>query len=132
MSWTKPADIQDSWIGEGKPTDDDLLEIWIDRVERLIKSKVPGIADRVTSNEPDLLDTIKDVVCSAVTRVFRNPDGIRQAQTTTGPFTESVTYGGNQPGSLQLLDDEIDRLLPIKVSGAFTIQTIPTSSPFFR
>ena len=79
----------------------------------------------------DLIETARDVVVAMVTRVFRNPEGIRQANTTTGPYTESRTYGGDVPGGLGLTDDELSKLSGVRIRGAFTVSMIPSTSPFF-
>jgi hypothetical protein len=87
------------------------------------------VADPVV--EPDLLDNVKDVVTSMVQRVFRNPEGVRTRQETTGPFSGSVTLGGDQPGELWITADELALISPAGSSkGAFTIDMIPSSSPF--
>jgi hypothetical protein len=130
-SWTLPADIVGAWIGEGAPADDLQVQKWIDKAEREIRFRVPTITARIAAAEPDLLDTAKDVVVAMVTRVFRNPEGIRQRNTTTGPFTESATYGGNTPGGLALSDDEFAKLQGVRSRGAFSISLIPPTSPFY-
>lgn len=130
-SWTAPADVMNAWIGEGAPDDSTQVQTWIDKAEREIRFRVPTIVGRIEADEPDLIDTAKDVVVAMVTRVFRNPEGIRQRNTTTGPFTESATYGGNIPGGLALSDDELAKLQGIRTHGAFTISMIPTTSPFY-
>lgn len=135
MAWTTPDDVTDAWIGEGAPTDVDQIQKWIDRAEREIKYRVPDIQARIDAEEAetpprdDLLETAKDVVAAMVTRVFRNPEGIRQTNVTTGPYTASKTYGGNTPGGLGLTDDELAKLQGAS-EGAFTIDLTPASSPF--
>ena len=135
-SWTAPTHVTGAWIGEGVPTDTEKLQAWIDRAEREIKYRVPGIQARIdaeaaeTVPRTDLLNTAKDVVAAMVTRVFRNPEGIRQTNVTTGPYTASKTYGGDQPGGLGITDDELAKLQGVKSSGAFTVSMIPSTSPF--
>ena len=134
-SWTKPEDVAGAWIGEGVPTDTDKIQKWIDKAEREIRFRVPTIQARIdaeaaeTPTRTDLLELAKDVTVAMVSRVFRNPEGIRQANTTTGPFTDSVTYGGNVPGGLGLTDDELAKLQGAR-GGAFSIDLIPSTSPF--
>lgn len=130
-SWTTPDDVLDAWIGEGEPDDEAQLQTWINKAEREIRFRVPTIQPRIDADEPDLLETAKDVVVAMVTRVFRNPEGIRQRNTTTGPFTESATYGGDMPGGLGLTDDELEKLRGQSTKGAFTISMIPSTSPFY-
>ena len=111
MAWATPDDVIDSWIGDGIPTDEVLIERWIGRAERLIRRELPDLQDRIdAAAEPDLADTVTDVVVAMVTRVFRNPSGHRSVsgQETTGQFSGSntITFGGDNPGALELLDGE--------------------------
>ena len=135
-SWATPADVLGSWIGEGVPDDENQVQTWIGKAEREIRFRVPGIQARVDAEallDPpvtDLLDTAVDVVVAMVTRVFRNPEGIRQRNTTTGPYTESATYGGDVPGGLGLTDDEMAKLRGVRSRGAYTVSMIPAGSPF--
>lgn len=136
MAWAAAKDVKDSWIGEGVPTDDAKILSWIGKAEREIKFRVPSIQARIDAEaaeipaRTDLLDTAKDVVVAMVTRVFRNPEGIRQTNITTGPMTASKTYGGDVPGGLGLTDDELAKLQGAR-GGAFAIDLIPASSPFY-
>ena len=134
MAWTTPAEVTAAWIGGDAPTDAALVAVWVDKAERLLRAKVPTLASRVAADpvvEPDLLGNVKDVVVSMVQRVFRNPEGIRSRQESTGPFGGSVTYGGDQPGSLWVTDAELSMISPSGSNrGAFTIDTIPVTSPF--
>jgi hypothetical protein len=137
MSWTTPDDVVDAWIGDDAPDDDSQIQKWIDKAEREIRFRIPGLQVRLDLEAAllppvtELLETAKDVVVSMVTRVFRNPEGIRQRNTTTGPFTESATYGGDVPGGLGLTGDELEKLRGQSTKGAFTISMIPSTSPFY-
>ena len=137
MTWTQPADVVDAWIGEDAPDDNAQLAVWIGKAEREIRFRVPGIQARIDAEaelippSTELLEGAKDVTVSMVTRVFRNPEGIRQANMTTGPFTESRTYGGDVPGGLGLTADELAKLEGVRQGGAFTVSMIPVTSPFY-
>jgi hypothetical protein len=66
-----------------------------------------------------------------VIRHIRNPEGIRQISEGTGPFTGSRTYGGSEPGAMYLTDEDRAELAGTKAGQrAFTIDTIPSTSPF--
>ena len=113
-TWVQASDVLNAWIGEDAPhTQEQVLDAWVGRAERLIRREYPTIQARLDSgDEPDLQDTIIDVVSSMVTRVFRNPQGLRQTQETTGQFTASMTFAGNNPGGLYLEPEERDALRP--------------------
>lgn len=134
--WTNAYFLQDSWIGSDAPTDDQLIDVWLGKAEREIRYRVPDIQARIDAEaeeipgRTDLLEAAQDVTVAMVTRVFRNPEGARQKQWTTGPFSESMTVGGAEPGSLYLTEDELAKLQGAQSSGAFTISMIPATSPF--
>lgn len=137
MAWTTAQDVLDSWIGDGAPTDPVKVDTWIGMAERLIRREVPDLQARIDAEaeavlpSTDLLDTARDIVIAMVTRVFRNPDGRRSIQQTTGAFSESTTFGGDTPGGLVLTDDELSALQG-KRSGqrAFMVDMIPSASPY--
>lgn len=116
MSWTTPADVTNGWLGKNAPTDEEKIQEWIDRAERLVRRNVPDLQLRIdieSELDPpstELLDTARDVVVEMVTEVFRNPDGHRTVQTTTGPFTDSTTYAGDTPGRLVFTDAHANAL----------------------
>lgn len=131
MSWTQPTDVTDAWIGEGAPTDLAKVQRWIEKAEREVRRQVPDLQARITADTTgELLETTRDVVVAMVTRVFRNPEGIRQTSVVTGPFTGSKTYGGDVPGGLELTDQELAKLQGNKSGGAFSIDLIPSTSPY--
>lgn len=109
--WATPDDVIDSWIGPDAPEDEALIAQWIGRAERLIRREFPDVQARIDAGlELDLAETVKDVVVAVVSRVFRNPSGHRSVagQETTGQFSGSntITYGGDNPGALELLASE--------------------------
>jgi hypothetical protein len=134
MAWTAAADVINAWVGSDAPDDTAKVNLWIGKAERLLRSKVPSLTARLAVLpvvEPDLLGNVQDVVAEMVQEVFRNPDRVRQRQETTGPFTGSVTYGGDKPGTLHVTAEQIAILAPTGDSGgAFTIDMIPSTSPF--
>jgi hypothetical protein len=132
MAWVTPAEFRAAWIGDDAPKHDETIQIWLDRAERMIRRRVPDLETRI-GEEPevnqDLLDTARDVVITMTTRVFRNPEGIRQNNMTTGPYTESRTYGGDVPGELILTENELADLREVETGGkAFTIDTTPAGA----
>lgn len=137
MTWTTPADVTGAWIGEGAPTDTAKLQTWIAKAEREVRRQVPDIQTRIDLEGAlapavtDLLEAAKDVVVAMVTRVFRNPEGVRQRSSTEGPYSGSIMYGGNTPGTLALTDEELASLQGVKAGGAFSVDLIPSTSPFY-
>lgn len=128
MAWTQATDVISDWVGGDAPTDSVLVDKWVAKAERLIRSEVPGIQARIDGGlEPDLLDNARDVVGEVVARKFRNPEGLRTVQDSTGPFGSSRTYGGTEPGALYLTEDEVRKLSVSTSTGqrAFTIDTFP-------
>jgi len=134
MAWTAAAEVVAAWIGDDAPADTAKVDVWVGKAERLLRSKIPGLTERLAVwpvSEPDLLGNVKDVVTAMVQRVFRNPEGVRQRQEGSGPFTGSVTYGGDLPGALWVTDEEIASLtLASRKRRAFTIDMIPVGSPY--
>jgi len=66
----------------------------------------------------------RDVVIAMVTEVFKNPDGKRSIQSTTGPFTDNVTFGGDNPGKLVLLPEQEALLSATQPGEAFSFDMI--------
>jgi hypothetical protein len=132
MAWTTADDVIAAWIGDDAPSDASKVDVWIGKAEREVRRRVPDLQARIDGGtEPDLLENIQDVVTAMVHRVFRNPEGVRTTSRGDGPFSTATTYGGDQPGGLYLTDDELAKLSAAGVNrGAFTIDTIPVTSPY--
>jgi len=138
MAWTTADDVLDGWVGGGAPDDPVKVGVWIDRAERLIRKKVPSLQARLDAeaalpiSSTDLLDTVRDVVAEMVTEVFLNPERKRSVQSTQGPFSESTTFGGDNPGRLVITPEQLALLAPDGGSAgrAFSIDMIPTLSPY--
>lgn len=134
MTWTQPEDVTDAWIGDDAPDDQGKLTIWIEKAEREIRRRVPDIQTRIdaeaaeTPSRTDLVDDAVDVTVAMVTRVFRNPAGQRTVSDSlgTGPLTESssITFGGDNPGALELTDREMEKLQPVARRGAFEVDLL--------
>lgn len=126
-AWTDPQEVVDTWVGDDAPSDVELVRKWVDKAERLLRRKVPTLAERITAGEEDLLENTRDVVGDMVARKFRNPEGIRQVQEGVGPFSESRTYGGDNPGALVVTDEELERLSNGEAGTrrAFSIDMLP-------
>lgn len=126
-TWTNPDDVIRMWVGDNPPTDVELVGRWVARAERLIRKEFPDMRERLedTAREPDLAESVKDVVIAMVTRVFRNPEGIRTIQDSTGGvFSGSTTFAGSNPGALYLEEWERAQLRPPGKAGrgqAFSI-----------
>lgn len=106
-------DVRKLW---GKATltqeETDLVELRIAQAERLILRRIPDLADKIASGEIDVED-VKTVVCEAVLRVARNPDGY--VQESDGNYSYMVATGSNA-GRLYITEDEWE-LLGIYFSG---------------
>src|SRR5690606_34499602 len=106
MAWATPDDVIDAWVGpDAHPDDEGQRSRWLARAERRIRAAVPDIQARIDAEEPDLLENAVAVAVAMVTRVYRNPSGHRSVsgQETTGQFSGSntITFGGNNPGALE-------------------------------
>lgn len=132
MAWVDPETVMGYWVGSDAPTDPQtVLPPLIKGAETVIKFHFKDMDARLAATEPaeeELMDRLEFVLARMVIRAVRNPEGARAVQSGAGPFQETVTYGGDEPGSIWMLDREYDMLLPegsrSKHSGkAFTIDT---------
>lgn len=127
MAWITPEAVLGYWVGADAPESDALLKP-IKGAETIIRFHFPDMDDRLTADTDGvLMDRLELVVSRMVIRAVKNPDGARSIQTGTGPFQDTVTYGGDDPGSIWMNTDERALLLAVgsetKTGKAFTIDT---------
>lgn len=140
MAWVTAQDVIDSWIGSDGPTDAASIDTWIGKAERYVRSPagVPDLQARLdveAALDPpatELLGAVRDVVIELVEGKFRNPEGVRTRQESTGPFSGSVTLGGDKPGEFFLTDEQRKRLGAVGAGSgkAFSVDMIPNYSPY--
>jgi hypothetical protein len=123
--WATAQDVKDRWIGGEPPAEDQQIVTLIGDAEDIILGEFPTIGEQIDAGEVPG-GRVQRVVARMVIRVLRNPEGLRQVQETTGPFTGSQTYGGDHPGELYLTDDDRRDLAGGKARGkAYTLSTVP-------
>lgn len=129
--WADPQTVIDGWLLDADllPTEKQ-IRIWIRRAQTLIEDTRRAVAPRSTSiaqrieTDRELAQTVSDVVVAMVERVFANPEGVRSAMDVTGPLTGSVTYGGDNPGTLDVTAKEMRRLgISKRRQRAFSVPT---------
>lgn len=132
-TWTDPQTVVDEWVGDDGPDDVILVGKWVAKAERLLRREVPDLRDRIDAGEEDLLENVADVVAAIVARKFRNPEGARQVQETTGPFSASKTYAGDSPGELEITPKELERLTGGERGKrrAFSVEILPPGYVYY-
>ena len=100
--YAEVEDVRSAWLSTRPlPTDDTVIQYWIDRATRVLVNRVPNIEELITSGRTTR-DIVADVVVDLVTEVLRNPDRLRSIQETNGPTSGGVTFAGDAPGALVL------------------------------
>lgn len=96
------------------------IEQWLERVERIIKSRIPDLAHRVAVGTLDE-GVVADIEIASVTRKALNPQGLRSISRSVDDGTLQQTIDNSQSdGVLRLLDAEWDLLLPAATSETFS------------
>jgi hypothetical protein len=123
--WATVQDVKARWLTGEVPATDAQVQTLVDDAEDLVLSEFPGM-ETLVADGTVRQSTVVRVVSRMVLRVLRNPDGIRQIQETTGQFTGSQTYAGDNPGEVYLTDqDRRDLTGKRGARRAFTVSTIP-------
>lgn len=131
--WASIQSVQEAWLGEPMQVKDSTLKALICRAERRLAREVPNLQSRIDSGlEDNLRDTVADVVASMVERKLRNPDGTRSITSVTGPFTDTRTVGGDNPGEIWVTAEELAQLAPPFTRGkAFAVDAYDVHA-FYR
>lgn len=104
-TYAEASDVTARWIGQGAPANTTQVDIFIGDAETLIDREFPDLD--VDSETGPSADQVKLVVVAMVTRLYKNPDGIRsRSDSTSDQFGGTVTYAGSNPGTLVITDDE--------------------------
>ena len=112
-------------LEEEIPATPEQLEALIEDAEDTIVARVPDVPQRIGSESLPKARVVKITVALVIERL-KNPRGTRQMNSTAGPYTESETFGGNNPGAMFLTDEQIRELTGGSKRAAFTVNTIPT------
>ena len=123
LVYTSYADVESRWVGGEVPATQAQVETLLEDAEDTILGEFADLDDRIAAGLP--ARRVKKVAARMVIRHLRNPGGVRTTQQGAGPYNESVTYGGEEPGALYLTDEDRAELGGHKVGGAFTIDTTP-------
>ena len=125
MTWTEVDDVKSRWLEGPVPATDAQIETLLGDAEDAITAAFPTMQARIDGDEIPLA-RVRKVAARMVIRVLRNPGGKRVHQETAGPWSESTTYGGNEPGEIYLSDDDRAELAGTARGGAFMIDTLPS------
>jgi hypothetical protein len=98
-------------------------------VEALLRSaharlyaRVPAIDSRVSAGKVSA-DIVREVVIEMVLNVLRNPQGVTQMTTATGPVSSSMSFSAATSGRM-ILTDELLELLGEQGDSAYTVTLI--------
>lgn len=123
--WATVQDVSDRWLTGELPATETQIQTLIDDAEDKILTEYPLTVENIAAGIIRE-GTVKRVVARMVLRVLRNPEGYRTTQTATGPFSESTTHAGDNPGEVYLSDDDRRDLGGARAKGrAYTVSTIP-------
>lgn len=100
------------------------VNAWISDVESMIHTRIPGFADLVGADAVPLSEA-KRVVCNAVLRKIKNPDG-KKDESLPGEYSFGLNPEAAR-GELFLTDEEWADITPMSSTGAFTIR--PGATP---
>lgn len=119
MSWATYTDITSRWVGDGFPTDEQLVAALISDAEQVILASYPAIQTRIDSGALPL-ERVVLVVSQIVSRVLRNPDGLTTWQQNTGPFGQLRNFADGKSG-IHITDQELRLLAPTRGGKAFEV-----------
>lgn len=126
LIWTEPSDVTDRWLGSAVPATDAQITTLLEDAEDTVLREFPDLEERVGTDPGQIPELrVQKVVARMVIRHLRNPEGVRTVQEGAGPFQETRTQGGSEPGSMYLTDDERAELSNTREGRAFTIDQTP-------
>lgn len=94
---------------------------WLDDLEAMILTRVADFAGQVALGNPPA-GVVRSVFATAVIRMLRNPEGLRQHTESIDDYSITKTIDSSaSAGSLYLTDEEWNLLAPGASGDAFTI-----------
>lgn len=125
--WATAEDVKSRWIGSAALPEDTVIDSWLDDARTVIEAEYPDLDDRLSSAQDNVLSRrVVYVQRALVMQALANPDGVRQAATTTGPFSEQITYGTETLSQAMALTAEHRAMLSPGAGGkAFQIDMVP-------
>lgn len=106
MVWTTYQNVVDRWTASPAINASQAkVETLIGDAEDTILTNYPTIQARIDATTLPVA-RVQKVVSRMVIRHLLNPTGQRSASEARGPFTATVTYGGDEPGSIYLTDQD--------------------------
>ena len=128
MTYATYSDVANRWTDSvDLPATQPQVETLLSDAEAILLREFPNlVTDLAEAAIPESLVVMVEV--AMVTRRLRNPAGVRSIQEGAGPFQQTITHGGDDPGSLYLTDEE-RRLLSTNAykNKAFSIDQTPST-----
>lgn len=124
--WATVEEIKERWPEEEEgpiPATDNRIGILIEDAEDTVLREFPDVPNRIDAGTLPERRVVK-VVARMVQRYLLNQSGVRSQTSGAGPFQQTITFGGDDPGALTLSDED-RRDLTSGGSKAFSIDTTP-------
>lgn len=102
--WTDVDEVRERALGVDEGFTDSQIQRLIEDAEDIVQAAFPLVESQVPKDIP--IERVARVVSGMVIRRLRNPEGIRTFQDSTGPYSGSTTFAGDNPGELYLTDDD--------------------------
>jgi hypothetical protein len=131
MAYATYNDVLARWFSDDElPATEAQVTTLLEDAEDTILREFPDLDERVSDGALPERRVIK-VEVRMVLRHLRNPGGVRSTQEGAGGYQQTITYGGEEPGSLYLTEDDRRELRsPSSGKGkAFSVDNTPSYWP---
>lgn len=106
-----PDDVKGRYLGGEIPATDADLVILIGDVLDAIERDIPTLDSMVAAGDiPER--RLKRIVSRIIIRHVDNPRGYRSINNGTGPFTDGITFAGENLGEIEVTDSDLEDLVP--------------------